>query len=243
MKNKLKLLVLVLAMALLVYGCDEEPVVEENGVPEEVVAPGQDDEIVVDDDSNGILDRFRGFVLGSREYMVTYEYSFMGQDMSMTQYASGSNFRTDSVAMGVESRNYILGDRVVTCMLQDSWMCFETDMSEVDDVQAGADPVFDDVEHDSFDGVIEPLPGRTIAGVSADCFRVVSDEYDGAYTYCFSSQGIPLFVELDSEFGDWRMIATEFSSSVPGNAFDLPAEPGSLDDIMGAWGDFEIPDY
>ncbi len=232
MVKKIGLLAVLLALTFLVYACtDEVPLVDEDDVLGEPEAPDEDD-VVEDDDA---LEELKSLVMGTAEYMVSYEYDFLGEDMSLTQYVKGNRMRTDSEAFGMVSRVYLLEDSVVTCMEEaGQWMCFESERDEVEGVEAGDDPVIDDLEEGTFDGTIQRLPGRTVAGTSTSCFRAL---YLGfTYDYCYSAEGVPLLVEAETDEGSWSMTATDYSTSVQESAFELPAEPGSFDDMLGAWG-------
>ncbi len=244
MKKKLVLFSFLLVLSFFLFGCDEgETTLVTQPEGDDVATAGNDEETTEQDvdDSSSAFDQFKNFVLGSPEYRVVYDYEISGMEMVMTQYIKGSRVRTDSSYAGVNSRNYIFEDRFVSCSeIQGAWNCFEVSMDEVDDLQAGSDPISEEFESGDFSGNIEPLPDRVIAGVNAKCFSVTShltivgEDTEHVYTYCYSAQGIPLLMEDNT--GSWRLIATEFSTSVPDSVFELPAEPGSFDDMIGAWG-------
>lgn len=238
------------------YGCTQQAQVDvnESNLDNDFNETVDDDfndtieDIFVDDDtsndSSNYVEELKRLVSQSSEYFVVYDYSAEGQSMVMSQYVKGDNMRTDITIMGMETRSYIVDDVFVSCMNQaGEWMCFESDATSADAnyTYEVDDPMSDDI--DSFDGEVNKLPGRVIAGAQAECFEVIYDdiEYEDAeYIYCYSSGGVPLLMEGEIDSTVWRMVAREFSTTVSNNVFDLPAEVRSSDDLLSAW---DVPDY
>ncbi|MFT4308682.1 MAG: hypothetical protein ACMXYM_04915 [Candidatus Woesearchaeota archaeon] len=241
----MKQIAVVFFVAMLVAGCssdiDDRPaIIEEGGLVESDPPSGGDAPSRPDPSGGSAYDELRKLVMGAKEFTVTYEYSFAEQEMLMSQYVKGDNYRVDMVVAGGESRSYMLGDRFISCMKQGaSWTCMELPSDDEEfDFEFGGD-VIDDIEEDLFSGDVRRLPDRRIAGVNAKCFSVTTRILEVQdYTYCYSADGIPLLVEYTTKDASFRMVATEFSKTVPRNAFELPAEPVRVDDMLGDLFDF-----
>jgi len=63
---------------------------------------------------------------------------------------------------------------------------------------------------------------RTIAGQQAQCFAVKATAGAGDVNGCYSSSGIPLFMQFASPQGSSTMEATSFSTTVSDDDFKLP---------------------
>ena len=75
------------------------------------------------------------------------------------------------------------------------------------------------IESGSFS--VEASEERSIAGVSTECFSIGFED-SGSGAYCFTSDGMPLFVSaVVGEFESERL-AVEFESDVWADAWDLP---------------------
>lgn len=223
---------------MFLVGCDSlnDDVLEDDlGVVTDDDVTEDDLDVVIEED--GDFDEFFNLASSSLEYQVVYDYSFDNQQMVMSQFVLGDKMRTDVNIGGMDTRSYVLNGDVISCMYQaDSWFCFDSESNDdFDDEVVVEDPLIDDFE--SFTGSVRKISSRNIAGVQANCFEVEYDDF--VYVYCYSNEGVPLLVEGDDGVNYWSMVAREFSLSVEGDAFDLPAEVSSPEDMFGAFGNFD----
>lgn len=109
-----------------------------------------------------------------------------------------------------------------------------------DDAPADEDDVFEFfdmsglLEEAAAEGAtITPLPGRTIAGVAGDCFRVEDlDEADGVI--CIGQQKpILLLIEADSVDGTFSVQLVNYADAARPGDFDLPFEIIKPEDFGG----------
>ncbi len=61
---------------------------------------------------------------------------------------------------------------------------------------------------------------RSIAGTKASCFE--ANITDGQGLLCLSDEGVPLLTEFQSAEGSFKMVVTEYTTSVSDDVFDLP---------------------
>lgn len=170
------------------------------------------------------------------EYMVTYDAKTQAQGQNfnseMSMYLKGvDKIRTDVEAQGVETRTIIDGNKIYACnKATGSWMCFETEYET-----SSSEEMQSDIESNPESYSVTELPDRVIAGANTKCFRVTVEE--GNVDYCFSAEGVPLYIKTTGETEGVsfmnEMTATKYSTTVADSAFDLPAEPGNLNDMLG----------
>ncbi len=218
-------LVMAIALALL-FGCPgTEPEVQQKPTAEqpaaEQQAPAEEEQ-----GAAGALESFLGALQGQSGWMVTYLMS--GTDMQaseLSQYVmGGEKLRTDFVVSGTETRTYILDKDFYTCTNDGAWTCFKFEMQEsASDMsyQLGSEVESNPNKYTiTADGTME------VAGVTASCYRIVSDE--GTTRYCVSAEGVPLYIQTNSGTGEEgtmiEMKATTYSTQVSEADFALPAE-------------------
>jgi hypothetical protein len=154
-------------------------------------------------------------------YKVTYDMTATAQGYStsgtMTQYIKGMNkFRTDMTTQGMETRTYMDGATVTSCnMMNSAWSCRTIEITP--EMKAQQDAQQNPAQYD-----VTELPSRTIAGAQADCFQI--NNVNG-YTveYCYSSQGVPLYMKTSGAQYTSEMTATSFTTVVSDADFVPPA--------------------
>ena len=158
------------------------------------------------------------------EYTVTFDVTSTGPgmpaDMTMTQYFGGADrFRTDSSIDGIESSGFFIdGEFTICTQVLEDWMCFESGnvegtIQEVDDLL------------ETGDYHVQAMPPRSVAGVNAQCFMLTMQE-ESQVEYCFSPEGVPLYIESGTELAVMSWTASEYSLSVPSDAWDIPESTG-----------------
>ncbi|MFH1650066.1 MAG: hypothetical protein ABIA93_05950 [Candidatus Woesearchaeota archaeon] len=161
-------------------------------------------------------------------FMVKYEVqsNANGQatNAEMTQYSKSGKSRVDSMAQGMESRAYMMDNKVYSCINQGTWMCFAADSQQ----DSGAD--LTKYNDDSKAYQVTAMPSRNIAGKTAKCFQIIVESAKAQY--CLSPEGVPLYIMSEGSEGGVSytstMTAKEYSTSVSDLVFELPAEPTAM---------------
>ncbi len=166
------------------------------------------------------------------EHIVSYTRKITGlEDVVMTQYTKEGNIRIDNVVGGLESRAYIKGLEMYACSkVPEGWLCFGFETPEDIDYQHMD---YLDEDHEAYN--VMYLEKRTIAGASAQCYKMEGTQDNSYFEYCYSSDNIPLYIKIvSSEQGTTvtEMIATSYSTSVSDSDFELPAEPMKMNSMM-----------
>ncbi len=173
------------------------------------------------------------------EWKVDYDLSTKagGQmmDSQMSMYMKGTDkIRTDMSAGGYDIQSYVLDGDVISCTkMGSSWSC--TKFTSKDDEQPQATDIEADIQEDASQYTIDADGTMSIAGTTAKCFRITSNDpaQDVTMRQCFSSDAAPLYILMESsaEGQEFRseMKATAYSKSVASSAFVPPAEPKEFD--------------
>lgn len=230
--------VLLTVLALIAAGCDSEdlPPPTETTAPVPSQVPSEPSEERADAPAGGaqtgaapagadVTFVFESLFARQRalEYKATFEVVGTGPGMpapmTMTQYFGGADrLRVDSTADGSDSRAYIIDGEFTACSDFDGeWMCFPVG-TMIDTTQA-VDELIATGEY-----TVGALPPRSVAGVNAQCFMLTMDESE--VEYCFSTEGVPLFIESGTEVATMTWTAIDYSLSVPRNAWDVPESTG-----------------
>ncbi len=219
--------IFTIALMLFLVGCSTAPsnVMEQGSMTNEPSVV--DEPAVVDEPPDSGFTGFKEMIGLTPTYMVSYTYTAAGESSTMTQYFKGGKMRVDSTAEGVSSRVYIIDGTATTCTNQDGWMCLE--MPEAEGTEDnGLANIRTDV--DSYEDSVTFKGTRNLLGETTNCYGVTMP--GTAYTYCFTAEGIPLLMEGSSQGVEWSWVATSFSRDVDDSAFDLPAQPQSLESML-----------
>lgn len=224
----------ILALLLIVAACTtaepptdvtEQPAVPTAAPPTEV-EPAET--VTPEPEVSDVKAQLQELWMDSPEYMVTYSAtsSFDGQTqtMEMTQYLKGEQLRSDVAVEGMETRT-IVTDNVYVCMNQGSWLCYQSEYDSDLETEL-QEQLREDSEDALADMNVIKLPGKTVAGTVTDCFRITNEM--GEVDYCLSAEGVPLYIRSSAEGTSTELTATEYSTTVAGNAFTLPADPQDL---------------
>jgi len=162
----------------------------------------------------------------AKEYKITYELSTASGPQTVTEITmafKGNNKRIDSTGSvnGAEMTNsvFILSDKAYLCTEQPQKMCIITNYQEAKESSFTGS---EDFENNLFRYNIQALPSRTIAGVNAKCYRLVSQS---TADICYSNDGIILHIKTEQA----EMTAKSYSTTVPDSLFVLPAQPQSIE--------------
>lgn len=149
----------------------------------------------------------------------------------MTQYTKGDKMRTDTESMGYSTRTYVLSEKVYLCTNADTgWVCMEFPQGEEASQQAVSELESNPEEYSPVaDGTMN------VAGTAASCYRL--DNVQGfKVKYCFSSEGVPLYVKTEGtaegKAFQSETVAKSYSLSVSDSDFSLPAEPQGFGMIL-----------
>jgi hypothetical protein len=228
----MRYLVIAIALLLVIAACTSAPATPKPATADDVLAntantggtgPAEDATppgTKTDDSANKLKDIFAKNV----KFAVTYDVKTAGTQNEMTQYITDGKMRTDITTQGMEVRSYLIGDEYTSCnKATGDWMC-----QKITYEPSSADTAKDDIKKNPEQYAIESLPGRTIARAATDCFRITTK--NGVVEYCYSNEGVPLYMKTTAGAATSELIAKEYSTTVPADSFDLPAEPGEAID-------------
>ncbi len=204
--------------------------VPQDNVPQDNTPPATQPQADEPEDTGRSLSEILGL---SPSYKVTYDFSTEndGETFSGTQTMAlkGGKMRIDSEMGETMSSSFMIDDTFYICSFDEEWSCLALPQQQ-EGSEGSAYEATEDLEENIDDYDVENLPSRTIAGAVAQCFRVTTD--DPATTeYCYSNEGVPLYIRTESDGSTSLMEATEYTSNVPDSWFTLPAEPQQLPDM------------
>jgi len=134
-------------------------------------------------------------------------------------YSKKGKLRTDNTVQGMETRSYMINEEFTSCSKSDGdWTCNKLSLQEEDE----ADEMQDLVKEKPEDFKVTKVSGRTIAKTKTECYKITSDE-DAELEYCFSKEGVPLYVNMESKGMSSEQKATSYSLSVSNTDFNIPA--------------------
>ena len=207
-----KLIFVLFLISILIVGCKGES-------GNTTTTPGGKE--VKEVSGSGISDILKNKV---STYEVSYDSSVSSQVEQITMAFKDGKVRYDTVAnvQGQETTTsvFMLDGKTYVCTEKPQKMCFAT--GETNAPSTGAEAIEKDPEAYS----ITSLPSRTIAGVSAKCFRFVSK--DASADMCYSNDGVMLYIKNDQ----MEMTAKSYTTNVPDSTFELPSTPQDMSAIM-----------
>jgi hypothetical protein len=204
-------------------------------VPGQEQPPAASDEAPApDQQQNSAVDNFANLIglKGKLEYKADYAIKVDSEETGMmvsdaTHYVKGEKMRMDSTYEGMSTRTYYLPEGLYSCTeVGGSFMCYSFPKQE-----NAASAALDDIRANpkTYSPVADGT--RSIAGATASCYRI--DDANGYQVrYCFSPEGVPLYIKTSGTSGGKEMEteteAKSYSTSVADSVFVLPAEPQSL---------------
>ncbi len=175
------------------------------------------------------------------EYKATYNFSSTtsGQTTggTYTWYFKSSKQRTDMALQQVNSRTWILSDKLVTCSTSpgsEQESCYEFALNDSSSDQGLQTFKANDLTTNRSNYTVTSLPARTIAGQAAICYQIITtvQNIESTSEYCLSSRGILLYLNSTTQNNSWEMEATSVTNSVTDAEMTPPAAQR-----------FEMPQY
>lgn len=248
--RKIFVLLAILLLAIALVGCEEEGEVKETST-RPAVSGAEEGAADVDVEEAGEGDSFAGkftdFVTkkAGLQFTVTYDFrTESGQEVdeyTMTQYFGGpGRYRMDGNFDGDEGRFYIVDDKMTSCSKEDGeWTCITIATGE----PMMQDPTeqFTVVEENPDEYDIGYSGTKKIAGTTAYCYGI-DYAYLGANAemeYCFSKEGIPLYMRMESPDFFHEMKAKSFKKGVSGADFNPPVEPIDYSAMYAQYGAYQ----
>jgi hypothetical protein len=237
--------VIIILLALFLAGCEED--VADVGSGEE----GSAESSAEKESKSSVGTKFVDIIKKKMDLEYTVEYKITSnapgtESYTMKQYFGGADkFRVDMKMDEGETRTYLVGDTVYSCNdMQGDWQCLKMSGMERD---MDATAQFKSVEDnpDAYDINYEGT--KKVAGTTALCYAI-GVPGTGEMQYCFSKEGVPLYMLIDAEGSRVEMAATNYKTSVSSSDFEPPAEAQDMAALMEqAMGDmpegYEMPDY
>ena len=231
MKALNKILVIFVLLAVIVVGCkqgqNQNTQTKDNPIPQNTEQQTQTQEPnkeqpKKDDASSELKKLFDSKT--NLEWTVTYNIvtKAQGQEMksTMIQYLKGINkIRTDITIQGVESRSYFINSVMTSCTkMSAKWNCFKIEVPK-DDMKN----VEEKVKSGSSDYSIVSDGTKQIAGVTAKCYKLTGAKDSITTRYCYSAEGIPLYVYYEGPQVTSEMTALTFEKVAKDSVFEIPA--------------------
>lgn len=213
------ILMLVILSFFVLFGCtnneqNDSNVVVDNNLNKNDGGLVQDELENSNDVSNNL---FSEMLSGAPNHYVNYDMTSSQGKIELKQWIKGDKLRQDTTFEEFNTKTFFVENKVIICNnASGEEMCFE---------QIGATPISTGVETakeniSSWENKMTTLPSKIIAGVNTTCFKVV--DADASYSYCFSKESVPLFVETIVGEEIITMTAKEYSINVEDNVFILP---------------------
>jgi hypothetical protein len=170
--------------------------------------------------------------------VVTYTFSDdTGDAGTWTVYTEGQNSRVDyDAGDGDPYISITTPEATYTCFgAGDEALCYEGEGGVGSNPFAGLFSSFASSEAifgylDAFGGAEIDTSSQDIAGIDANCYSASGDFTGeaGTVTWCFSDSGLLLLALYDFDTGGYEMRATEYSDTVPDDAFEPPYDVSTL---------------
>jgi len=111
----------------------------------------------------------------------------------------------------------LVDSTLTSCTNNDGWNCYKMELKK------DALAKFEDEVETSQKYKIEADGTKVVAGVTAKCYKVTDTDDSVTVKYCFSSEGVPLYVYFQSPQAMTEMTARSYTKTVSDSVFDLPA--------------------
>lgn len=253
MKKILVLMIIILvAFGVILTGCDEDETTKlttKSPKTEKNSGDGSGDslgsaEASVDEGSESSSEEMNRYLSNKATSKYTVVYNFKTESgardetMEMKYYYSGpDNFlRMDGNFGNSQGSIFIKGTDYYSCSKNGvQWTC----MKLVSNQAMAVDPTeqFKMMEENLNEMKILKKGSKIFAGTKTECFGMtISGGPDTAtMEQCYTKEGIPLYLYVETEDGTHTMEAKEFSLSVSPADFELPAEPVDMDAMMAQY--------
>jgi hypothetical protein len=161
---------------------------------------------------------------GNLEYQITYDVTTNagGEEMksTMIQYFDGADrFRTDITVKGVsEMRTYVIGETATSCFkMNNKWTCNTAEG-------------YTDESLETEENIAEGMAGyavtadgtKQLLGKTHNCYKVTDSVNSATMRYCFSSDGVPVYISMTSPEATTEMTALLYGKDVAENVWVIP---------------------
>ena len=153
------------------------------------------------------------------KWKIAYNMVVNNQDnYSLTQYVNGlKKFRLDVIINGAESRTYMVGDSFSSCTeFKAQWKCINVSVP----TQLQYEHM---IQSNPNDYSISSGGTMNIIGLSEKCYNIIGNKIPINLRYCYTDDGIPVYVMDSSYRTTLEMIATNVSTDVADSDFTAPA--------------------
>jgi hypothetical protein len=226
----MKLIALGIVLALFIVACSSEqpPLNQETTLDTPIVKETQtvNQDAPKETVADGVAEKFKSLLNQKRSvsWKINYDMNTKAQGYAtsgkMTQYFKGDDFRTDFTTQGVESRSYFKDDVFTTCTkMGGSWNCFKSEPQK----EMTPENIEEALVRDDSDYVITADGTKIIAGVTTDCYKVISAKDEVTARYCLASDGAPLHITTQAPEVTAELTATSYSKTVTDADFVPPA--------------------
>ena len=242
-----KIVIAIIITLVLLAGCaDNDQQNQEQQNANQGEGSGSGTNMNANETSGSAEDAFSMFrdLLGKKgewkaEYDMTTKTQGTEQKVATTMYYKGERQRMDFSSPEANTKIWVTPEKVVSCVDEGSENCF------VMDAYDSASYIIEgnEIETNRQNYTVTSLPGRTIAGEQAKCFKVIyRGEYDSETDYCTTGDGIMLYTKGSAEGAEWEMKAKSVSRSVT-DAEMTPPEAQSIEDMYGMPEGFDPSQY
>jgi len=218
MKKIIVILLIAIAAFGLLFGCSSAPTGGNSLTDFNSNTTLDSNKNPVNNNSNQASSDFKSMIVGLPNYYVSYDMISPGQNATLKEWVKNDKIKQEIITSENTATMYFVNNKITTCTnANGEEMCFEMPGAKL--TSTGIDTAKE--KADIWASMIVLAPTRTIAGVTASCFSVNEDGFN--YTYCFSPDAVPIFVEAQTSQGTTTMIATEYSKIVDDSVFNVPA--------------------
>lgn len=160
---------------------------------------------------------FSEMLNGVPNHYVNYDVTSSQGKIELKQWIKGDKLRQDTVFEELTTKTFFVGNKVTICNdASGEEMCFEQTSTEP--MSTGIETAKENITN--WENKMTLTESRVIAGVNTTCYKVV--DVDASYSYCFSKEAIPLFVETTVSGETITMLAKEYSINVDDSVFVAP---------------------
>ena len=245
------MIILLVAFSVVLTGCDEDETTKSTPKSPRTEKSSGDSptdslgsaEASVDEGSESSGEEMSRYLSNKANSKYTVLYSFntesdaRDEKMEMKYFYSGpDNFlRMDGKFGNSEGRMYIKGDILYSCSNDGSWTC--TKLMSQQALSVDPTEQFKMMEENLNEMNVIRKGSKTFAGTKTECFGMTVSEGLAKATMeqCYTKEGIPLYLYVETEDGKHTMEAKEFSRTVSPADFELPAEPVDMDAMMAQY--------
>ncbi len=247
--KKFLVILAILLLAVGLAGCKEDVDKQQTTKSDRASASGSGSSGSADADvkeasgSSGVGEKITNYISKKKnmEFSVSYDYSVSGsgtnEQWEMTQYFGNNKYRMDMKADGQETQFFYIGKEVTSCSKdKNEWMCMVLGTGEEMN-----DPTeqFSSIEDDLDDTSATYKGTKKIAGTTAHCWGINYASYMGNTEFCYTKNGIPLYMLIESGGAEIELKAKSFKNSVSASDFQPPAEPIDMNAMMAQYGAYQ----